>query len=280
MVATGKIRPEKHLQLLLSTHHHVLVHHQKTIVHLDSSQDCFCQGMLGDRFEGFSARNVGPLSAMRNEYNRLELWRTVWNWSLFECSMLKFPSLFAALFLSIGLAYMWKKKRTNVQLSNSKTVHLIRRPTFMLSDNPIQMIIISCLGCFPWSACVACVFPRFPTHSYPTPQIFQMVQSPVPSSQFSVLSSHSPSHISSTNPQNLGSNPNAKRMAEVVSFYKKLPTGPAPAAKKPVTPWGKYKAAYFDGENASGKPLVHLAVLIILFGYTWEYQSHLKHHKH
>lgn len=80
--------------------------------------------------------------------------------------------------------------------------------------------------------------------------------------------------------QNIGSNPNAKRMAEVVSFYKKLPTGPAPAAKKPTSPFGKYKAAYFDGENASGKPLVHLAVLIIVLGYTWEYQSHLKHHKH
>lgn len=75
----------------------------------------------------------------------------------------------------------------------------------------------------------------------------------------------------------MGSNPNAKRMQEVVSFYKKLPQGPAPAPKKPTTPWGKYKAAYFDGDNASGKPLLHLAVVIIIFGYTWEYQ-HLKEH--
>ncbi|KAK6197869.1 ATP synthase f chain mitochondrial precursor [Scheffersomyces amazonensis] len=78
--------------------------------------------------------------------------------------------------------------------------------------------------------------------------------------------------------KNLGSNPNAKRMAEVVSFYKKLPTGPAPAAKKPTNPFARYKAAYFDGDNASGKPLLHLAIGIILLGYTWEYQTHLKHH--
>lgn len=78
--------------------------------------------------------------------------------------------------------------------------------------------------------------------------------------------------------QNLGSNPNAKRMQEVVSFYKKLPQGAAPAPKKPTTPWGKYKAAYFDGDNASGKPLLHLAVAIVVLGYTWEYNSHLKHH--
>ena len=68
-------------------------------------------------------------------------------------------------------------------------------------------------------------------------------------------------------------------MGEVVSFYNKLPSGPAPTAKKPTSPWGKYKAAYFDGNNASGKPLVHLSIAILIFGYTWEYQSHLKHHK-
>ncbi|CAK7902131.1 ATP synthase subunit f, mitochondrial [[Candida] anglica] len=79
--------------------------------------------------------------------------------------------------------------------------------------------------------------------------------------------------------KNIGSNPNAKRMAEVVSFYKKLPTGPAPAPKASLTPWGKYKAAYFDGDNASGKPLVHLVLAVVILGYTWEYQSHLKHHK-
>ncbi|CAG87455.1 DEHA2D18304p [Debaryomyces hansenii CBS767] len=79
--------------------------------------------------------------------------------------------------------------------------------------------------------------------------------------------------------KNIGSNPNAKRMTDVVSFYKKLPSGPAPAFKKPTSPLGKYKAAYFEGDNASGKPLLHLALIVGILGYTWEYQSHLKHHK-
>ncbi|WLF76340.1 ATP synthase f chain, mitochondrial precursor [Lodderomyces elongisporus] len=77
--------------------------------------------------------------------------------------------------------------------------------------------------------------------------------------------------------KNLASAPNAKRMQEVVSFYKKLPQGPAPAAKKSANPLLRYKAAYFDGDNASGKPLLHLAVAVLLFGYALEYQ-HLKAH--
>lgn len=68
-------------------------------------------------------------------------------------------------------------------------------------------------------------------------------------------------------------------MADVVAFYKQLPSGPAPAAKASSNPFSKYKAAYFDGDNASGKPLVHLAVAVITLGYIWEYNSHLKHHK-
>jgi len=68
-------------------------------------------------------------------------------------------------------------------------------------------------------------------------------------------------------------------MAEVVSFYKKLPQGPAPAPKAPTNPLSKYKAAFFDGDNASGKPLLHLAVAVVIVGYIWEYNSHLKHHK-
>ncbi|CAK9436490.1 uncharacterized protein LODBEIA_P10480 [Lodderomyces beijingensis] len=77
--------------------------------------------------------------------------------------------------------------------------------------------------------------------------------------------------------KNLGSAPNAKRMTEVVSFYKKLPQGPAPAAKKSSNPLARYRAAYFDGDNASGKPLLHLALVVLIFGYSLEYQ-HLKAH--
>lgn len=54
-------------------------------------------------------------------------------------------------------------------------------------------------------------------------------------------------------------------MQEVVSFYKKLPQGPAQAAKKPTNPLARYRAAYFDGDNASGKPLLHLAIVVLIF---------------
>ncbi|KAI3404460.1 ATP17 [Candida oxycetoniae] len=77
--------------------------------------------------------------------------------------------------------------------------------------------------------------------------------------------------------KSVGSAPNAKRMSEVVSFYKKLPQGPAPAVKKSSNPFVRYKQAYFDGDNASGKPLLHLAVVVLLFGYALEY-PHLKAH--
>ncbi|EGW34589.1 ATP synthase f chain mitochondrial precursor [Spathaspora passalidarum NRRL Y-27907] len=78
--------------------------------------------------------------------------------------------------------------------------------------------------------------------------------------------------------RSLGSNPHAKRMADVVSFYQKLPKGAAPAPKPTANPFTKYYRAYFEGDNASGKPLLHLIALVVVVGYTWEYQSHLKHH--
>ncbi|CAI5755518.1 unnamed protein product [Candida verbasci] len=79
--------------------------------------------------------------------------------------------------------------------------------------------------------------------------------------------------------KNLGSNPHAKRMQEVVSFYKKLPQGPAPTAKKSLNPITRYWDKYLGGEKGSGKPLLHLALVIMAFGYTLEYQ-HLKHAEH
>jgi len=39
-------------------------------------------------------------------------------------------------------------------------------------------------------------------------------------------------------------------MSRVVEFYKGLPRGAA-EVKKPSGLWGRYKAAYFDGEKAS-----------------------------
>ncbi|CEP20838.1 hypothetical protein BN1211_0801 [Cyberlindnera jadinii] len=76
----------------------------------------------------------------------------------------------------------------------------------------------------------------------------------------------------------IGSNPAAKRLASVVEFYKTLPQGPAPAVK-PTGLIGRYKAKFFDGDNATGKPLVHLAAFVLVFGYSLEYYFHLRHHK-
>ncbi|KAH3687116.1 hypothetical protein WICPIJ_001897 [Wickerhamomyces pijperi] len=70
----------------------------------------------------------------------------------------------------------------------------------------------------------------------------------------------------------------AQRLAQVVSFYKALPQGQAPVVKA-STPLAKYKEAFFNGDNASGKPLLHLAAFILVFGYSLEYYFHLRHHK-
>ncbi|AQZ10001.1 ATP17 (YDR377W) [Zygosaccharomyces parabailii] len=78
--------------------------------------------------------------------------------------------------------------------------------------------------------------------------------------------------------KNLGSAPNAKRIVNVVQFYKSLPQGSAPAVK-PSGLIGRYKAKYFDGDNASGKPLWHLALAIMTMGYSLEYYFHLRHAK-
>ena len=78
--------------------------------------------------------------------------------------------------------------------------------------------------------------------------------------------------------KNLGSAPNAQRIAKVVDFYKSLPQGPAKAAA-PTGVVGRFKAKYFDGENASGMPIVHLVLGIITLGYSMEYYFHLRHAK-
>ncbi|WFD36553.1 ATP synthase f chain, mitochondrial precursor [Malassezia cuniculi] len=60
----------------------------------------------------------------------------------------------------------------------------------------------------------------------------------------------------------------------VVNFYKSLPKGPAPE-KRAVG----IKAKYFDGKNASGKPILATIGALLLIGYTIEYNGHLKYHK-
>ncbi|KOS15478.1 hypothetical protein Malapachy_2548 [Malassezia pachydermatis] len=70
------------------------------------------------------------------------------------------------------------------------------------------------------------------------------------------------------------SSPSGSNTDAVVSFYKALPKGSEP--EKRAT---GIKAKYFDGKNASGKPLVWTIAGLMLFGYTLEYNGHLKHHK-
>ncbi|KAK7682332.1 hypothetical protein QCA50_014536 [Cerrena zonata] len=63
-------------------------------------------------------------------------------------------------------------------------------------------------------------------------------------------------------------------LSPLVNFYSKLPKGSAPASAV-----GGIKARYFNGKNASGKPLVATIFGLFLIGYTIDYQMHLKHHK-
>lgn len=53
-----------------------------------------------------------------------------------------------------------------------------------------------------------------------------------------------------------------------------MPKGTVEAAK-PSGPWGRYKARYIDGENASVTPLIHLIFGVFAIGYTIDYHFHL-----
>lgn len=66
----------------------------------------------------------------------------------------------------------------------------------------------------------------------------------------------------------LQSSGQGSELAPLVAFYSKLPKGPAPPP-----PAASLKAKFFDGKNASGKPLVYGIIGIFLIGYTLDYQS-------
>ena len=68
---------------------------------------------------------------------------------------------------------------------------------------------------------------------------------------------------------NTGSNTSSNTEA-VVNFYKALPKGPEP--QKRMT---GIKDKYFDGNNASGKPIVWTIGVLMVFGYVLEYNGHL-----
>ncbi|KAF9465785.1 mitochondrial F1-F0 ATP synthase subunit F of fungi-domain-containing protein [Collybia nuda] len=62
-------------------------------------------------------------------------------------------------------------------------------------------------------------------------------------------------------------------LGPLVDFYSKLPKGQATPRVSGI------KGRFFNGENASGKPIVALIVGLFGIGYTIDYNMHLKHHK-
>ncbi|KAI4743565.1 hypothetical protein E4T50_06023 [Aureobasidium sp. EXF-12298] len=79
-------------------------------------------------------------------------------------------------------------------------------------------------------------------------------------------------------PSGIGASADAARMQRVVSFYERLPRGPAPE-HKPSGLLQRYQHRYFNGKNPSAMPLVHVIGTMILLGYAQNYYFHLRHHK-
>ncbi|MCJ1249821.1 hypothetical protein MMC30_007047 [Trapelia coarctata] len=78
-------------------------------------------------------------------------------------------------------------------------------------------------------------------------------------------------------PSGIGAAQDAARMQRVVSFYEKLPRGPAPEIKA-TSLMGRYRARYF-GKNPSAAPIVHVILFLLTLGYANNYYFHLRHHK-
>ncbi|KAL1410888.1 ATP synthase f chain, mitochondrial precursor [Vanrija albida] len=74
-------------------------------------------------------------------------------------------------------------------------------------------------------------------------------------------------------PGAVSSGTTSARTQAVIDFYSKLPKGPATEVS------GGIRGRYFEGKNASGKPIVATIAALFLIGYTIDYQMHLKHHK-
>ncbi|KAG8894967.1 ATP synthase f chain, mitochondrial precursor, partial [Tulasnella sp. 417] len=56
--------------------------------------------------------------------------------------------------------------------------------------------------------------------------------------------------------------------SSIVEFYSRLPKGPAPASAS-----SGIRGKFFDGKNASGKPLVAFIGGMMVFGYTIDYHT-------
>ncbi|KAB8298223.1 hypothetical protein EYC80_001960 [Monilinia laxa] len=75
-------------------------------------------------------------------------------------------------------------------------------------------------------------------------------------------------------PHGLGAAKDAARMQRVVSFYEKLPRGPAPEVQAKGL-LGRYQAKYF-GKNPSAAPIIHALVVLVGIGYAQNYYFHLR----
>lgn len=71
-------------------------------------------------------------------------------------------------------------------------------------------------------------------------------------------------------PKSVGNSSSSSNTDAVVSFYKALPKGPEPEKRS-----GGIKGAYFDGKNASGKPIIGVIAALMIGGYILEYNGHL-----
>ncbi|KAJ1882072.1 ATP synthase f chain, mitochondrial precursor [Coemansia sp. RSA 1722] len=72
----------------------------------------------------------------------------------------------------------------------------------------------------------------------------------------------------------------AQDVSKVVSLYRNLPKGQAEAKVARGGPLSRYYSRYFEGENASGAPIIHVIGALLVGGYSAHYYMHLKHHKH
>ncbi|TGO12932.1 hypothetical protein BTUL_0080g00520 [Botrytis tulipae] len=75
-------------------------------------------------------------------------------------------------------------------------------------------------------------------------------------------------------PKGLGAAKDAARMQRVVSFYEKLPRGPAPEVKAKGL-LGRYQAKHF-GKNPSATPIIHALIFLVGIGYAQNYYFHLR----
>lgn len=71
-------------------------------------------------------------------------------------------------------------------------------------------------------------------------------------------------------PKSVGSSGSGSNTDAVVSFYKALPKGNEPEKRA-----SGIKGKYFDGKNASGKPIIGVIAALMIGGYTLEYNGHL-----